>query len=204
MRSLFFYILFIWFGSISVLACDCGKLLPPLDKAATDSFQVITVARVLQLEPGKTTGVATFEGISLYKGIISSPFQVIYDCITTCKMPFEVGDVWLLYLKKNNQGNYTVHYCERSRKKALPGEEDEYIIYSQMTWDEEVLFLEKNFPKKDFVNVNMVHEIDRSGKTVIDASRPLDHATDKQKIFLIVVSVFGMALIYFVVKKWLK
>lgn len=204
MRSIFLNILFVLLGSYSVFACDCGQLLPPLNKAATDSFQVITVARLVQLEPGKTTGVATFEGMTLYKGIISSPFQVIYDCITTCKMPFEVGDIWLLYLKKNNQGSYTVHYCERSRKKALAGEEDEYTIYSQMTWDEEILFLEKNFPKKDFVNVNMVHEIDHSGKTVIDASRPLDHATDHQKIFLILVSVFGMALIYFVVKKWLK
>lgn len=204
MRSLFFYILFVWFGSFYVMACDCGQLLPPLNKAATDSFQVITVARLVQLEPGKITGVATFEGVTLYKGIIPSHFQVIYDCITTCKMPFEVGDIWLLYLKKNNQGNYTVHYCERSRRKPLSGEEDEYTIYSQMTWDEEILFLEKNFPKKDFVNANMVNEIDSTGKTLIDASRPLEHASDRQKVFLIVISLISVGVIYYITKKILR
>ncbi|MCX7743544.1 MAG: hypothetical protein N2167_03165 [Flavobacteriales bacterium] len=204
MRRIILNILFVLLGSYSLLACDCGQLLPPLNKAATDSFQVITVARVVKLEPGKNTGVATFEGITLYKGIISSPFQVNYDCITTCKMPFEVGAIWLLYIKKNNTGDFTVHYCERNRKKIPAGEEDEYTIYSQMSWDEEILFLEKNFPKKDFVNASMVNEIDSTGKTVIDASRPLAHASDRQKVFLIVISVLGMLLIYLAIKKWIK
>ena len=204
MRSLILSIFFFCIGSKALLSCDCGQLLPPISKSATDSFQVITVARIIKLEPGKTTGVATFEGVTLYKGIISSPFSVSYDCITTCKMPFELGDVWLLYIKKNTGGNYSVHYCERSRKKIPAGEEDEYIIYSQMTWEEEILFLEKNFPKKDFTDASMVSQVDSIGKTVIDATRPLNHATDRQKILLIVISVVGMGLIYLVVKKWLK
>ncbi len=194
----------ILFYSFQLIACDCGQLLPPLNKSATDSFQVITVARVIKLEPGKTTGVATFEGITLYKGIVSSPFQVIYDCITTCKMPFELGDVWLLYMKKNTAGNFSVHYCERSRKKVPIGEEDEYTIYSQMTWDEEILFLEKNFPKKDFIDAQWVSQLDTTQKIFIDATRPLNHATDSQKILLIILSIVGMTLIYLFVKKWLK
>lgn len=204
MRSLILSILFISIHTKALIACDCGQPLSPITKSATDSFQVITVARIIKLEPGKTIGVATFEGLTLYKGIISSPFIVNYDCISSCKMPFELGDVWLLYMKKNTAGNFSVHYCERNRKKMPAGEEDEYTIYNQMTWDEEILFLEKNFPKKDFTDASLVNLVDSAGKTVIDATRPLDHATDRQKIFLIVISIAAMSLFYIVVKKWLK
>lgn len=197
-------IIFIINFTKSVIACDCGQLLPPISLSATDSFQVITVARVVELEPGKTHGIAIFDGITLYKGMISSPFKVNYDCITSCKMPFELNDIWLLYMKKNKDGIYSVHFCERNRKKKSMGEEDEYTIYNQMTWEEEILFLEKHFPKKDFVDALLIDQVENTEKTIIDATRPLLHATDSQKIFLIVLSVLGMALIYFFVKKWLK
>lgn len=204
MNRLIITIFFIFNVTKSIIACDCGQLLPPNNLSATDSFQVITVARIVKLEPCKNKGLATFEGITLYKGMISSPFKVSYDCITSCKMPFELNDIWLLYIKKNSNGEWNVHYCERNRKKKSIGEEDEYTIYNQMTWEEEILFLEKHFPKKDFVDTLLIEQVENSGKTIIDATRPLLHATDRQKIFLIGFSVLGMGLIYFFVKKWLK
>jgi hypothetical protein len=71
-----------------------------------------------------------------------------------------------------------------------------------MTWDEEILFLEKNFPKKDFSTSEIIK--DAGNKKVIDATRPLEHATNREKIILILVSFAGMLIIYFIVKKVLK
>jgi hypothetical protein len=86
--------------------------------------------------------------------------------------------------------------------KPLSSENDEYTIYTQMTWEEEILFLEKNFPKKDFSTREVVKEADN--KKVIDATRPLEHATNREKIILVLVSFVGMLIIYFIVKKVLK
>jgi hypothetical protein len=188
--------------TIQVFACDCGKLLPLLTKQEAEKSDIIVIATIQSIQQDSLKCSAVCKGNTLYKGLFTQEFEVTFDCRTSCAMPFIVGQQWLFYLKKNNEQRYIINYCDRNRLKPLSSENDEYTIYTQMTWEEEILFLEKNFPKKDFSTREVVKEADN--KKVIDATRPLEHATNREKIILVLVSFVGMLIIYFIVKKVLK
>jgi hypothetical protein len=205
MKNKFAQIIFLFilcFHVVNVFACDCEKLLPVLTKQEAEKSDIIVIATIQSIQQDSLKCSAKFKGITLYKGLLTQEFDVTFDCRTSCAMPFIVGQQWLFYLKNNNEQQYTINYCDRNRLKPLSSENDEYTIYTQMTWDEEILFLEKNFPKKDFSTSEIIKNA--GNKKVIDATRPLEHATNREKIILVLVSFAGMLIIYFIVKKVLK
>jgi len=186
-------------------ACDCGEQLPEFSKEETEKYGLIFIGTVDSIQPGERNGLAWFHGKELYKGLATPVIAIQFDNYTSCRVPFEAGETWMIYAVKDSvNSRWTVTYCSRSRKYPSQGEVDEYTVYSNLTFEEERKFLTAIYPPKDFIPQNTIDDISENNKTVIDSNRNLMHADNRQKLLLIAASVIGMVLIYLVVKKWLK
>lgn len=189
----------------SVLPCNCPTTLPKISKEETDGYTVIFsgfIKKIYHLEDGD---YAEFVVNNPYKGLVPRDIKIAYDNNTSCKMPFYEGDEWLIYSKKDSVNKkWTVNFCDRSRKFPEGDETDEYIIYSGMTLDEEIKFLSKTYSGGQMVGEDTLTMIEDEKKIVIDAARPQNFGTPREKLILLICSLAGMIIIYLIIKKFVK
>lgn len=198
------FILFLLGNVVSVIACNCNGVLPPISYEETEQFDLIAVGKITAVRTANATeNLAEVAGYSLYKGVIAETFQVYFASNTSCLIPFLEQEYWLIYAKKDslNPQKYVVNYCERTRKWVKSNTNDEYIISSGMTYMEEIAFLEKNYPKKDFFTEAQIGEIQDKNQREITADRRLEQASPTQKIIILITSIIAFIVIYIIVRK---
>lgn len=205
MKKLFsIFILLLLGNGVSIIACNCNGILPPISYEETERFDLIAVGQIKAVRTASSTeNVADVVGYSLYKGVVGEQFQVYFASNTSCLIPFLEQEYWLFYALKDslNPQKYVVHYCERTRKWVKSNTNDEYIISSGITYMEEIAFLEKNYPKKDFFSEAQIGEIQDKNQRELTADRRLEQASPQQKIIILIVSIIAFALIYIFVRK---
>lgn len=198
-------VLFLCMAVQSTYACDCGEQMPVFSKAETEKYGLIFIGKIDSITHKKNNGSAWFKGLKLYKGIATPVVEIRFDNYSSCQMPFQSGDLWMIYAVKDSVTyKWITSYCSRSRKYPAQDELDEYTVYSNITFEKEEQLLAEIYPLKDFVESDIISEIDEKNKTVIDANRNLMHADNMQKIILLAISLAGVILIYIVVKKLLR
>lgn len=204
-KYILYIILILWaliHINLKLFACDCGEQLPVFSKEETEKYDLIFIGKIDSINHGKKTGVAWFKGIKLYKGLAPPVIKIYFDDYTSCKMPFQSNDTWMIYANKDSiNGYWKVDYCSRTRKYPNQNEMDEYTIYSNITFDKEEQLLAEIYPLKDFIHPDKLSDIQENKKTVIDANRDLMHANNKHKIILLIISLVGVILIYIILKK---
>src|SRR5688572_22690124 len=186
-------------------ACNCETTLPKISKEETDKYNLIFTGYIKRLVHQSNGDFAEFTVDIPYKGLVPRDIKISYDALTSCKMPFYEGDQWLIYAKKDSvTKRWRVDFCERNRKFPEGDETDEYTVYSGMTLQEELNFLAMNYSTGQVVGQDTITMIEEEKKIVIDARREMDHGTPRQRIILLICSLAGMIIIYFIIRKLLK
>ena len=179
-------------------ACEC----PPLQKfnkeiaASYDLIFLGTVDSVGECVGDKSSAYFVIE--KLFKGEASKRFYVNFDCVTDCRMYFREGEKWLIYAEYAKFGDPRVDFCGRSRKYADDANEDFAIATHGMTFKEELDFIKTNFQEQ---------KLSEKPRALIQndiPERELIHPDGKQTIILLAISLVGMLLLWFVIKKFWK
>ncbi len=194
-------------GFTAAWACDCPVHPGKLTKAKTDSFQVIMRARVeLPFPCSGPESQTRFEGLELFKGKgVPKILEITHDCKSACRMPFEKDQEWLLFIRTDSaQKEYRVTYCERNRPKPTDPQQDDYTLYNEMNYEEELRWLRKNMLPAYFLEPEEAQTVITQDLTIIDQNRNLRYANDTQKIFIVVGSFLFMIVLIWVVKRFLK
>ena len=185
-------------------ACTCDPL-PKITRDQTDVYTVVFSGYIKQLIHQPDEDYAEFVVRNPYKGLVPRDIKIAYDNRTSCKMPFFPGDEWLIYAKKDSlHKKWRVNSCERSRKFPEGDETDDYTVYSGITLDEELKFLALNYSNGQIVGEDTLTMIQEEKKIVIDARRDDNYGTPRQKIILLICSLAGMIIIYFIIRRFVK
>jgi len=188
-----------------IAGCNCETMLDPISKPETDKYSVIFTGYIKKLYHQENGDFAEFVVSNPYKGLVPRNIHIAYDNVTSCKMPFFPGDEWLIYAKKDSVNKkWTVNYCERSRKFPEGDETDDYTVYSGITIDEEIYFLSKTYPSGQVVGEDTLTMIEEDKRVVVNVERDQNFGTPKQKLILLICSLGGMILIYWIIRKFLK
>jgi hypothetical protein len=190
-------------NSPGIFACNCGGALSPWTKEEADGYDVIFLGRIDSIY-GDHICSARFHGISLFKGLAPKNAVIRHDCYSTCRMPFEPGQIWLIYAHIDSTGYWVVDYCGRSRPKPVGGEPDEHAGEAGLSYADELGLVRKSFPPRDFITQKQIDEISDSGKKVIDPMRELPIATPGQKVVLVIISFAGLIFFYVLVRRFMK
>lgn len=180
-------------------ACNC----PPfqkLSKAVAESYDIIFIGTVDSVGACEGEKNAAYFVIGqLFKGEATGRIYVNFDCVTECRMQFKQGERWLMYAEYRKYGDLRADFCGRSRKQPVDVNEDFSIATHGITYEEELDYIRTNF------GVQQVKEKDRE---VINEGnipqRELIHPDGKQTILLLVISLVGMLVLWFVLKKFWK
>ena len=202
--SLLFMLLFCGI-LISGYSCNCETNLPKISREETDPYTVVFSGYIKKLHHQGNDNYAEFVVSTPYKGLVPRDIKISYDALTSCKMPFFPGDQWLIYAKKDTVNKkWLVNFCERSRKFPEGDEMDDYTIYSGITLEEELKFLELNYTSGQIVGQDTLTMIIEQKKIVIDSSRDMNYGTPREKIILLICSLAAMIIIYLIIKKFVK
>ena len=185
--------------------CNCETNLPKISRDETEKYTVIFTGFIKKLHFKEKDNYAEFVVETPYKGLVPRDIKVWYDGVSSCKMPFLPNDKWLIYAKMDSvKKKWTVNYCERSRKYPEPDETDDYTIYSGITLDEELKFLELNYTSGQIVGEDTLTKIQEDNMIVIDSRREQHYGTPQEKIILLICSLAAMIIIYFILRRFVK
>lgn len=192
---------------VTALACDCPVHPGRLNKDKTDSFDIILRGKVVLSYPcsGKESQTR-FEGLELFKGrAVPRILEITHDCVSACRMPFEKEQEWLLFIHTDSSKNsYRVTYCERNRPRPGNGSQDDYTLYNEMSYPEELKWLRGNMLPVYFLEPEQAEQVIKQDLTVIDQNRNIRFATNTQKIFIVLGSFAFMIVLIWAVRRFLK
>lgn len=195
------------FAGGSAWACDCPVHPGKLNKDKTDSFDIILRGKVILSYPcsGKESQTR-FEGLELFKGqAVPRILEITHDCASACRMPFEKEQEWLLFIHADSsKSTYRVTYCERNRPRPGDLSQDDYTLYNEMSYEEELKWLRGNMLPVYFLEPEQVEQVIKQDLTVIDQNRNIRFATNTQKIFIVLGSFAFMIVLIWVVRRFLK
>lgn len=194
-------------GMGTAFACDCPVHPGKLNKDKTDSFDVILRGKVILSYPcsGKQSQTR-FEGLELFKGqAVPRIIEITHDCASACRMPFEKDQEWLLFIHTDSsRGSYRVAYCERNRPFPTDSTKDDYTLYNERTYREELNWLRANMLPVYFLEPEQVEQVIKQDLTIIDQNRNIRFADNTEKIFIVLGSFVFMIVLIWVVRRFLK
>lgn len=186
---------FVFVSSIS-FACECVPL-SPISKELSNNYDVIFYGRVdsVGVCSDKWTAIAYFTITELYKGTAKKQVKINFDCNTECMMSFAADDEWIIYAKYSKFDFLNISICDHNRKKFYAGEEDIYLIDSKRPFEKELEFLKTTLAVQETVEPTVLNN------AATDTGRHNEQPSSWGKIVLLLISVFAMAIVYFVTRK---
>lgn len=194
-------------GATQALACDCPVHPGKLNKDKTDSFDIILRGKVVISYPCSGRESQTrFEGLELFKGqAVPRILEITHDCASACRMPFEKDQEWLLFIHTDSaKTGYRVTYCERNRPFPADSTKDDYTLYNEMSYREELTWLRGNMLPVYFLEPEQAEQVIKQDLTIIDQNRNIRFASNSQKIMIVLGSFAFMIVLIWVVRRFLK
>jgi hypothetical protein len=189
-RSL--YIVLIFFACLKAIACQCPSTI--LNRQECNRYDVIFRGTVREVKPceGKT-GAAIFSIEELYQGNTGKEFKVIFECDEPCSQNFNPGEEWIIYADYRHLNDAKLDWCSRSRKYFKIENQDFYKVIYGNDYEEELKFL------RDSLGVHRLLK-DSTGSTSERNIKP----EKWQLVVLLLVSLAGMVLFYWLFRKYFK
>lgn len=161
----------------------------------TDGFDLIFRGSVKSIGTCNELNKAKFLVQDLYKGSSPREIEVLFDCSSDCAMNFAVGETWIIYSNYAQVGKPDVNMCSRSRK-MIDNEIKIFTDYipSDLSFNDEAEWLLKNLGRHDFLKENENEGLSHKNEL----------PSPQRAIVLVAVSLAGMLLLYFILKRFLK
>lgn len=179
-------------GFQSSKACQCP--LTQLSLEECNKYEIIFKGKILRVvDCDHKFGEAVFEIQELYKGNATQEFKVLFECNVECAQKFNPGEEWIIYSRYKQIDNAKIDWCSRSRKFfRIPGE-DFYTVTYGNDYDDEVGFLRKNLG---------IHRVISDHKN--QAENRNIHPSTRQTILVLLCSLAGILLFYFLFNKFFR
>lgn len=193
-RSYLLILFYVLFGQVA-LACDCPDL-PPYSKTYAEGFRIVFRGKTIKSFPCDGKGRIQMEITTLYKGSSPRYIDLIFPCTGNCAMDFKEGQEWLIYGNIIQFGRVETFLCTRSRRHLISNNKNIELSYvhSDISFEEECTLLEKEFGIQNFAS--------NSQETIFSHQNEKPDFT--KSVLLIVFSVIGFVVIYWIIKKFLK
>ncbi|MCS6981703.1 MAG: hypothetical protein NZM65_05835 [Flavobacteriales bacterium] len=190
--------------------CDCPEHPGALTIKKLEGFDIIFLGYVDSVgacDIKTRRGRAFWKVLSLYKGRYV-PVRLVteYPCAGACRFDFRVGETWLLYGHKKGGtpvDPIELEPCERNR--PWPKGEDAYVMYNEMTFGEETLFLRRHLlPAYVLPDTSLARKAQEGEVKVVDPNRHERYASPHQKLVLLIVSLISFLLIWWLMRRWFR
>ena len=175
--------------------CTCNEKEIAFSEEYVNAHQLIFRGKTISISKGTDYDKVTFLVSKLFKGIASQQIEVYFDTKNECALKFTVGEDWIIY-STYKQAKPFVAYCSRSRKNVINTNKNIDLMYikSDITVDDETDKLGELCGLKALTEP--VSENENAHNNIIP--------TGLQRILLIIFSMVGFAVIYFLLNKVLK
>jgi hypothetical protein len=170
--------------------CNCIPL-GPFTANDTSANAVIFQADINSVEVIDGVGKASVTVYELYKGQVDKNIQLQFASTDTCPFPILAGERWLIYGEYFQVKSILVNACGRSRKYFRDLKADFNTLNTGQTFDEEVYAIAA------ITGIKAIAESQLSGRELI---KPKGNTL----IFLILFSLIGFLMIWFILKRFLK
>ena len=192
-RTILFFLLLFFLGTCSiVVACQCP--LSGLSMEECNKYEVIFKGKILSVTPcGSKFGEAMFDVEELYKGNTEQQFKVLFDCNEDCAYNFQVGEEWIIYSRYKQINNAKMDWCSRSRRLFKNDKEDYYTATYGNDYADEVEFLQENLGLHRVMVKKEISAMERNKLPDV-----------KESIAILLFSLGGILLFYFLFKKYFK
>lgn len=173
-------------------ACQC----PPTTLSAAEAakYEIIFRGKVERVTPcGDRPGEAVFRVAELYKGNATETFTVQFGCDDPCAVGFHETEEWIIYSRYRQVNLARMDWCSRSRRFFENENHDFYKVNYGNDYMEEVLFLRENLGLHRLLHENDPYSGNRN--------RLPDN---RESILLVVCSIAGIVLFYFLFRKFFR
>lgn len=192
-RNILIFLFLSFFGMPSrINACQCPLSALSLDEC--DKYEIIFKGKILSVTPcGSKFGEAMFDVEELYKGNTEQQFKVLFDCNEDCAYNFQVGEEWIIYSRYKQINNAKMDWCSRSRRLFKNDKEDYYTATYGNDYADEVEFLQENLGLHRVMVKKEISAMERNKLPDV-----------KESIAILLFSLGGILLFYFLFKKYFK
>jgi hypothetical protein len=175
--------------------CNCNEKEIAFSEAYVNTQELIFRGKTMSISKGADYDKVIFLVSKLFKGMADKQVVVFFDAKNECALKFNVGEDWLIYANYKKAKPF-VAYCSRSRKNVVNTNKNIDLMYikSDITIDDETDKLSDLCGLKAFTAP--VSEDENAHSNIIP--------TGWQRILLIVFSVIGFTVIYFLLNKVLR
>lgn len=180
---------------ISQDACTCKESELLFTGNYIKQHALIFRGKTVSVEKGEDFAKAHFIVSQLFKGSCPKEITVYFDKKSECGLKMAAGEDWLIYANFKQLQKPFVEYCSRSRKNVVNTNKNVEIQYikSDLSVDAESEKLVTQLGAQKFAAQS---EEDNRHSNVIP--------NFTQRIVLILASIVGFVLIYFLLNKFLK
>lgn len=176
----------------SIKACQCP--LTELGMKECNKYEVIFKGKIISVKDcNHNFGEAIFEIQELYKGDATKQFKVLFECNVDCAQKFSPGDEWIIYSNYKQIENAKMDWCSRSRKFFKIENEDFYTFTYGNDYYDEAKFLKEKLGLHRFLNA----------PESVSANRNI-LPNQNQAIVIIICSILGIVLFYWLFNKFFK
>lgn len=175
--------------------CNCEETKLSFSKNYISQQQLIFRGKTTGVEAGEDYNKAHFSVTQLFKGNCPKEVTVYFDKRSECNLKIAPGEDWLIYANFKQIQKPYVEYCSRSRKNVINTNKnvDLQYIKSDLTVDAECDLLAQQLGRQSLEKQN---EADNRHSNIIPGFW--------QRIVLILLSIVGFVVIYFLLNKFLK
>jgi len=195
-RILYILIFFLsLYTSFSQDNCNCNEKEIVFSEGYVNANELIFRGKTVSVTKGIDFDKVTFKVNTLFKGVSPQQVEVYFDNKNVCALKFNAGEDWLIYANYKSAKPVVV-YCSRSRKNVINTNKNIDLMYikSDLTIDDETDKLTELCGLKNFTEPITNNE--KAHDNIIP--------TGSQRILLIIFSLIGFALIYFVLNRVMK
>lgn len=191
MKKLFSLIVFVFIVSVSE-ACQCPVTI--LNEKEIAKYELIFKGKIksVKLSEG-VNSEAVFQVDELYKGNTTPEFKVLFDKSDGCKIDLNAGEEWIIYTNYIQIDKAKLDFCSRSRKYIKNIKEDFFAVTTGISYDEELRYLQTNLG---------LHKLLKENLNKVENRNQIP--TQTEFIYILIFSLLGIILFYWLIRKFLK
>lgn len=175
-------------------SCTCDEKKLAFSESYITAHQLIFRGKTVSVEKGTDFAKANFIITQLFKGSSPKEVTVYFDKKSECNLKINAGEDWIIYANYKQVQKPFVEYCSRSRKNVINTNKNVEVQYikSDLSVDAESEQLQAQLGQQKF---SAQAGADNRHSNIIPGFG--------QRIVLILCSIAGFVLIYFLLNRFI-